>query len=43
VERSYTNIKAQKDSLKAELDDIKLRESSGSGIGASSNKRSRQE
>ncbi|KAH6668372.1 hypothetical protein B0J14DRAFT_161933 [Halenospora varia] len=43
VERSYANIKAQKDILKAELDRIKLGATSDSDMQGSSKKRSRQE
>jgi hypothetical protein len=44
VERSYANIKAQKDSLKAELDEIKVGATSNSGMEeGSSKKRCRQE
>jgi len=43
VEQSYTSIKAQKDSLKAELDEIKLGATSDSGTEGSSKKRRRLE
>ena len=43
MERSYANIKAQKDSLKAELNELKLQATLDSGIEGSSKKRKRLE
>jgi hypothetical protein len=43
VEQSHESIKAQKDTLKAELEELKLRATSDSEVEGSSKKRRRQE